>query len=81
MKAKKAKNYYWMYTMSEVINSLIQAGFQIDYVNEKDTLCYKLGDMEKIATAMYRFPSYQHKIPMSFSIKASIRVKREYRDC
>ncbi len=68
---REAVSYYWMYSISDVVNALIDAGLKIEYIHEFDTLCYKLGDMEK-AESGYRFPEHKGLLPLEFSIKATI---------
>lgn len=69
---RKAISYFWMYSVSDIINALISAGMNIEYVHEFDTLCYRLGDMERVAKSQYRFPEHKGIIPLEFSIKATI---------
>ncbi len=68
---REAVSYYWMYSISDVVNALIDAGLKIEYIHEFDTLCYKLGDMEK-ASSGYRFPEHKGWLPLEFSIKATL---------
>jgi len=70
---RKAINFSWMFTVSDIINSLTEAGLVIEYFNEFDTLCYKLGDMEKVEEAQFQNPFYKGKMPFQFSLKATVR--------
>lgn len=70
---KESENYFWMYTISDVINSLAKAGLVIEYMNEFDTLCWNNGGMEKIEKGTYQYPYFKGKFPFQFSIKATVR--------
>jgi len=71
--AKVAKNYFWMYTVSDIINALIEAGLIIEFFNEFDTLCYSLQGMDEIKKGLYQFPYFKDKFPFHFSLKATVR--------
>jgi SAM-dependent methyltransferase len=73
---KEATNYFWMYTISDLINSLTKAGLVIEYFNEYEHLCYRLGDMIEIEPGVYQNPFFKGKFPLQFSLKASVRDKR-----
>ncbi|MDD3123107.1 MAG: class I SAM-dependent methyltransferase [Candidatus Izemoplasmatales bacterium] len=70
---QKAECYYWMFSLSEIVNSLINAGLEILYIHESDTLCYQIGDMPHVNYAQLQWPEWKGKIPMMFSIKARLR--------
>jgi SAM-dependent methyltransferase len=70
---KKGENYFWMYTVSEIINSLIHAGLTIEYFNEYDCLYYNNGGMEKDNEEKWHYPFFDGKIPFEFSLKARVR--------
>lgn len=71
--AKQAKCCDWMYSFSDIINPLIEAGLSIEYLHEHDTLCYRLGQMQEVAKSQYRFDEHKGKLPLGFSVKATIR--------
>ncbi|MBU0996427.1 MAG: class I SAM-dependent methyltransferase [Firmicutes bacterium] len=70
--SKQTKAYDWMYSVSDVINALIKAGLQISYFHEFDTLCFDAGNMEQVGKIGYRHPQWKDKLPMQFSIKATV---------
>jgi SAM-dependent methyltransferase len=71
--AKKAKNYSWMYTVSEIINSLSKSGLYIEYFNEYDNLFYQLTGMESNDLGEWYYPFFKDKMPFQFSLKAKIK--------
>jgi len=73
---KTAECYYWMFSVSDVINALIGAGLEILYFHEFDRICYNVGGMEKLDTAQYQHPEWLGKLPMQFSIKAKLKEKK-----
>ena len=72
-KPKKATNYFWMHTISDVINALTKAGLCIETFNEFDYLAWNHGGMERIEEGIYQHPYFKGKFPLSFSIKATKR--------
>jgi len=73
--AKKTSHYEWMYKVSDIINSLINAGLTIEFFNEYDTLYFDMGGMERGVEGEYHFPFFDRKIPFTFSLQARL-VKR-----
>lgn len=70
---REGENYYWMYTVSDVIGALTEAGLCIEFFNEYDVLYFDLGGMEKIEKGLYRYPHFEGKLPFTFSLKATVR--------
>jgi SAM-dependent methyltransferase len=70
---KAGENYFWMYTVSEIINSLIQAGLCIEFLNEYDTLFFDAGGMEKAENGEYCYADMRGQLPFTFSLKATVR--------
>lgn len=67
------KAYFWMHTVSDIINALVSAGLHIEFFNEFTENYYNLGDMEPIkGTGLYTYEHNKDKYPMSFSLKASV---------
>lgn len=65
-----SKEYGWNHGLSEVVNSLIEAGLQIEYLNEYDESPYDVfPDLIKTETGMYKMKD--QKFPMIFEIKAT----------
>ena len=64
-----SKEYGWNHGLSEVINALIKAGLQIDYLNEYDESPYDVfPDLVKLENGMYKMKD--QLIPMIFELKA-----------
>lgn len=63
-------NYSWMYSISDVVNALIQAGLTIEYIHEFDSLCYNNGNMLQNDIGEYYYPKFKGEMPLMFSIKA-----------
>jgi len=65
-----SKEYGWNHGLSEVINSLIEAGLQIDYLNEYDESPYDVfPDLIKLDNGMYKMKD--QLFPMIFELKAT----------
>ncbi|WP_425077352.1 class I SAM-dependent methyltransferase [Psychroserpens sp. S379A] len=65
-----SKEYGWNHGLSEVINALIEAGLQIDYLNEYDESPYNvLPDLETTKSGMYA--TKDRLYPLIFEIKAT----------
>ena len=64
-----SKEYGWNHGLSEVVNALIQAGLQIEYLNEHDESPYDVfPDLIKTEDGMYKMKD--QLFPMIFEIKA-----------
>ena len=70
---KKAKNHFWMYTMSELVNALSDADLFIEYIHEYDRCAKGIGGTKEDSEKLFYHPNYEGYIPLSFSLKA---VKR-----
>lgn len=65
-----SKEYGWNHGLSEVINSLIEAGLRIDYLNEYDESPYNvLPELEKSSSGMY--VTKDKLYPLIFELKAT----------
>ena len=65
-----SKEYGWNHGLSEVVNSLIEAGLQIEYLNEYDESPYDVfPDLIKSDNGMYKLKD--QLFPMLFEIKAT----------
>lgn len=65
-----SKEYGWNHGLSEVVNALIDAGLQIDYLNEYDESPYDVfPDLVKAESGMYKMKN--QLFPMIFEIKAT----------
>ena len=68
-----AKNYFWLHTVSDIINALTRAGLHIEFFNEFSENFYNIGEMHPIeGKGLYEYVHNKDKYPMSFSLKASV---------
>lgn len=70
---KKAKNNFWMYKMSDLINALSGAGLFVEYLHEHDRCAQGMGGTKEDEDRLYYHPKLEGMIPLTFSLKA---VKR-----
>ncbi len=70
---KQATNHFWVYTISDLVNSLSDAGLYIEFFNEYDVLYWDLGGMEQVSRGLYRFPHFAGQLPFVFSLGARVR--------
>jgi SAM-dependent methyltransferase len=64
-------NYQWDHSMSELLNALLSAGLQIEYLREYPFLAWKMfAFMEQDADGWWRLPKRFNQIPLMFSLKA-----------
>jgi ubiquinone/menaquinone biosynthesis C-methylase UbiE len=65
--------YQWKYTMSDILNALIDAGLQIEFMHEFPFTMYDQfpGFMKKNAKGQYVLKDSSFKIPLLFSLKAT----------
>ena len=61
----------WVWSISDILNSLINAGLKIEFFNEYDKSFYKgLPDMEYDEEKWWYLPEYKGKIPLMFTLRA-----------
>ena len=67
------KTYAWSYTVSDILNSLLDEGFRIQYFHEFPFTMYNQfpGHMKKNKKGQYVLKNKKIKIPLLFSIKAT----------
>ncbi len=70
---KHAENYWWNHSLSDIVNALIDAGLEIEYLHEFDTLFWDMGGMTHVGRSLYQYPEFRNKLPMAYSIKAKVR--------
>lgn len=68
----KGNTYIWSYTLSDIVNALINAGLKIQYLHEFPFTMYDQfpGFMEKNEKGQYVFKNKKIQIPLMFSLKA-----------
>ena len=70
---KYSTNYWWNHSLSDIVNALIEAGLQIEYIHEFDTLFWNMGHMKEVSKGLFQYPQFKNKLPMSYSLKATIK--------
>lgn len=70
---KKAPSYFWSYTVSDIINSLTEAGLTIQFFNETDKLYWDCGNLDQVEDSLYLHRFFRGKLPFSFSLKAAVK--------
>jgi len=64
-------SYEWQWSMSDIINSLIEANLRIKFIHEFDKMFYKaLPEMKQDKEGWWYIPGYRKKIPLMFSLEA-----------
>jgi SAM-dependent methyltransferase len=64
-------SYEWTHSLSDVINSLIEAGLRIEFVHEFPFNSYQSHPfLEQGSDGMWRYPKRPESLPLMFSIKA-----------
>lgn len=67
------KAYFWMYTVSDIINTLTSNGLHIEYLNEFQEYMCDMGGMKNVVCKdLWNYDFNDGKFPMSFSLKASV---------
>ncbi len=70
---KGVNTYFWMHTLSEIINALAGAGLYIEMFNEYTENFWDSGNMKfSEKSGMYEYDYNTDKYPMSFSLRAGI---------
>jgi 2-polyprenyl-3-methyl-5-hydroxy-6-metoxy-1,4-benzoquinol methylase len=70
-KMEPKKEYEWAHSMSDVINSLIQAGLRIEFLNEYPyTVWEQFPFTERGSDGYYRLKNQKAEIPLLFTLKA-----------
>ncbi|TCT16217.1 methyltransferase family protein [Natranaerovirga pectinivora] len=70
---KEAENYFWMYTVSQLVNAIAGAGLFIEYFNEYDRCAQGMGGSILDKKGLSYFPHLEGKLPLVFSLKATVR--------
>ena len=66
---KESENYQWFFSLSDVVNSLVEAGLEIKFLNEHDRTFYqRLPYMEPLDENWWTIPGYS--LPLMFTLKA-----------
>ena len=65
------KAYFWMHTVSNLINAVTSAGLHVEYFNEYCENYYNAGGMATSGNGLYNYDFNDSRFPMSFSMKAT----------
>ena len=72
VKIEPKKEYEWAHSMSDIINSLIEAGLRIEFLNEYPFTVWKQFPFaEKDPTGFCRLKNQKAEIPLLFTLKAT----------
>ncbi len=67
-------SYEWVWSLSDVVNSLIGAGLEIEFLNEYDRLFFRLfPSMISDDGRQYRLAQYPRMLPLIFTLRAHKR--------
>jgi SAM-dependent methyltransferase len=67
----KHPSFEWDWSVSDIINALIEAGLLIEHLGEDDRLFYRrYPGMVECPGRWYRLPQYAGKLPLTFTLKA-----------
>ena len=67
---KNKGEYWWSHTVSDIINSLIDAGLKIEFFREYPYLCWKMLPFLEKRGKLHYMPDKYPQIPMTFTIQA-----------
>jgi len=71
IKIEPKKEYEWAHSMSDIINSLIEAGLRIEFLNEYPFTVWKqFPFVERGADGFFRLKNQKAEIPLIFTLKA-----------
>jgi SAM-dependent methyltransferase len=67
----RSPSYEWHWSLSDVVNAVIGAGLRVERLNEHPLLFFKaVPDMLEAGRGWYRWPGYEDKLPLAFSLLA-----------
>ncbi|HEY4203246.1 MAG TPA: class I SAM-dependent methyltransferase [Devosiaceae bacterium] len=66
------RTYEWSHSMSSIVNALIGAGLDIDWLHEHEALQWKMLDqMTQFPDRLWRLPEGSVRIPLALSLRAT----------
>jgi len=71
----EVESYFWMFKISDVINSLVSAGMHIEFFHEFRENFFDPGGCKSVGNGLYNYDFNQDLFPMSFSLKATVYRK------
>ncbi|MFX1427705.1 MAG: class I SAM-dependent methyltransferase [Promethearchaeota archaeon] len=70
-KLENQASYEWFHTMGDIVNSLIKAGLEIEYLHEFPMCYHRIHPKMKLREDGYwEFDDFKFNVPMMFSLKA-----------
>ena len=69
------KAYFWMYTVSDIINSISDAEMHVEYFHEYAENFFDAGKMMNLGNGLFNLDFNNNRFPMSFSMKATVYNK------
>ncbi|KAB1188083.1 MULTISPECIES: bifunctional 2-polyprenyl-6-hydroxyphenol methylase/3-demethylubiquinol 3-O-methyltransferase UbiG [Haloferax] len=73
-KIEHGTTFYWAHTTGDILNALITAGLDIEFVHEFPKICYeRFPNLVEGDDGWWRFPTGKPDIPMTLSIRATKR--------
>lgn len=64
-------NFQWFHTISDILNSLLKANLEIEYLHEFPEMYFQMHpDLKKHDDGLWRFQTLKYSVPMIFSVKA-----------
>jgi SAM-dependent methyltransferase len=65
-------SYEWDWSVSDIVNAVIKAGLQLEFINEYERLFWKrFPGMVEERERWYWFPEYEGKLPLLFTLRAT----------
>ncbi|MFW6287580.1 MAG: class I SAM-dependent methyltransferase [bacterium] len=68
--AKESENYFWLYKVSDLINSLSSAGLFVEYIHEYDRAVEGMAGRERDENDLMYYPEFEGGLPLTMSLKA-----------
>jgi SAM-dependent methyltransferase len=73
---KNQASYEWIHTLSEIINALLNAGLELEFLHEFPFTFHNIHpDMRRREDGYWEFKNLEFSVPMMFSIKAHKKIQ------
>ena len=70
VRLRNARTYAWMHPLGEIVTALIDAGLNLNWLHEHDTVPWQMFEvLVEDAQGMYRWPASAW-LPLAFSLRA-----------
>jgi 2-polyprenyl-3-methyl-5-hydroxy-6-metoxy-1,4-benzoquinol methylase len=71
-------SYTWNHSISEIVNSLLNVGLELEFINEFPYSVYNcFPNLKEIEKGKYRFKEPYHHLPHTFSLKARKKISHK----